>query len=118
MRNLLVNAYEHAEGAPVEVDVAAGDSSVAIRVRDFGVGMSPETSRRVFDRFFRADPARARTTGGTGLGLAIAKEDVELHNGVINAWGEKGKGSSFVVTLPREPLSAVTDFPLKVWEER
>lgn len=116
VRNLLVNAYEHAEGGPVDVTVAAGETSVALRVRDYGVGMSPETARRVFDRFFRADPARARTTGGTGLGLAIAKEDVELHNGVINVWGEKGRGASFVVTLPREALSAVTEFPLMVWE--
>ncbi|MFZ1382835.1 MAG: MtrAB system histidine kinase MtrB [Scrofimicrobium sp.] len=116
VRNLLVNAYEHAEGNPVEVTVAAGETSVALRVRDYGVGMSPETAKRVFDRFFRADPARARTTGGTGLGLAITKEDVELHNGVINVWGELGKGASFVVTLPREALSAVTEFPLMVWE--
>ncbi|WRS30211.1 MtrAB system histidine kinase MtrB [Actinomycetaceae bacterium MB13-C1-2] len=116
VRNLLVNAYEHSEGNPVEVTVAAGETSVALRVRDYGVGMSPETAKQVFDRFFRADPARARTTGGTGLGLAITKEDVELHNGVINVWGEPGKGASFVVTLPREALSAVTEFPLMVWE--
>lgn len=116
VRNLLVNAYEHAEGKPVEVTVASGETSVALRVRDHGVGMSPETAKRVFDRFFRADPARARTTGGTGLGLAITKEDVELHNGVVNVWGELGKGSSFVVTLPRHALSAVTEFPLMVWE--
>ena len=117
VRNLLVNAYEHAEGKPVEVNVVSGETSVAIGVRDHGVGMDFETSRRVFDRFYRADPARARTTGGTGLGLAISKEDVELHNGVITVAGEIGKGSSFVVTLPRVPLTAVTEFPLRVWED-
>lgn len=116
IRNLIVNACEYAEGKPVEVTVAAGESAVAVRVRDTGVGMTPETARRVFDRFYRANPSRARTTGGTGLGLSIAKEDVTLHNGVINAWGEPGKGSSFVVTLPREAGSAVSEFPLVVWE--
>jgi two-component system sensor histidine kinase MtrB len=55
----------------------------------------------VFDRFWRADPARARTTGGTGLGLAIALEDARLHNGWLQAWGEHGKGSVFRLTVPR-----------------
>ncbi len=116
VRNLLVNACEYSEGMPVRVTVAAGKTSVAIRVRDYGVGMEPDTVRRVFDRFYRANPARTRSTGGTGLGLAISKEDVTLHNGVINAWGEPGRGSSFVVTLPRVAGSAVTEFPLIVWE--
>jgi two-component system sensor histidine kinase MtrB len=55
----------------------------------------------VFNRFWRADPARARTTGGTGLGLSIASEDARLHGGRLQAWGERGKGSQFVLTLPR-----------------
>ncbi len=117
IRNLVVNACEYADGTPVEVTIAAGETSVALRVRDHGVGMSSETVKRVFDRFYRANPARTRTTGGTGLGLAISKEDVTLHNGVINAWGEPGKGSSFVVTLPRNPGSPVVEFPLMVWED-
>ena len=117
VRNLLVNACEYSEGMPVRVTVAAGKTSVAIRVRDYGVGMEADTVRRVFDRFYRANPARTRSTGGTGLGLAISKEDVTLHNGVINAWGEPGRGSSFVVTLPRVAGSAVTEFPLIVWED-
>ena len=117
VRNLIVNACEYAEGGPVDITIASGENSVALRVRDRGVGMSPETVRRVFDRFYRANPARTRTTGGTGLGLAISKEDVTLHNGVINAWGEVGKGSSFVVTLPRHPGGPVVEFPLMVWEE-
>lgn len=118
VRNLLVNACEYAEGEPVEVTVASGEDAVAVRVRDFGAGMEPEVVRRVFDRFYRANPSRTRTTGGTGLGLSIAKEDVGLHGGVINAWGEPGKGSSFVVTLPREARGVVTEFPLVVWEEK
>lgn len=117
VRNLLLNAYEYSEGKPVEVTVKSSDSSVAFRVRDHGTGMSRETVKRVFDRFYRANPSRTRTTGGTGLGLAISKEDVSLHNGVFNVWGEPGKGASFVVTLPREAASAVTEFPLVVWED-
>jgi two-component system sensor histidine kinase MtrB len=65
------------------------------------VGFGPGEQYLVFDRFWRADPARARTTGGTGLGLAIALEDARLHRGWLQAWGERGKGSVFRLTLPR-----------------
>lgn len=115
IRNLLVNAYEHAESKPVVVTIAANDSAVAVRVRDHGVGMSPATVERVFDRFFRADPARARTTGGTGLGLAISLEDVALHGGTLRAWGELGAGSSFMMTLPRKVGVAIDAEPLELW---
>ena len=54
----------------------------------------------MFNRFWRADPARARTTGGTGLGLAISLEDARLHDGWLQAWGEPGEGSCFRLTLP------------------
>lgn len=102
VRNLLVNAVEHSEGRPVDITVATTDTAVAVRVRDHGVGMSPEVTARVFDRFFRADPARARTTGGTGLGLAISLEDARLSGGDLQAWGKPGEGSSFLLILPRK----------------
>lgn len=101
VRNLLVNAYEYSEKNPVEVRVISTATNVAIEVEDHGVGMSEETIARVFDRFFRADPARTRTTGGTGLGLAIAYEDVSAHHGTITATGTIGVGSTFVVEIPR-----------------
>jgi two-component system sensor histidine kinase MtrB len=66
----------------------------------------------VFDRFWRADPARARTTGGTGLGLAIALEDARLHNGWLQAWGECGKGSVFRLTVPRTAGEELAGSPL------
>jgi len=66
----------------------------------------------VFDRFWRADPARARTTGGTGLGLAIALEDARLHGGWLEAWGEPAKGSVFRLTLPREVGAELAGSPL------
>lgn len=101
VRNLVVNAVEHAEGKPVEVTVAADARAVAVVVRDHGVGLTPEQLSRVFDRFWRADPARARTTGGTGLGLAISLEDARLHGGWLEAWGKEGEGAAFRLTLPR-----------------
>ena len=101
IRNLLSNAIDHAEGKPVEVRIMASAEDVAIGVRDYGVGIEPRLLNRVFDRFWRADPSRARTRGGTGLGLSIALEDSRLHNGELEAWGELGKGAHFVLYLPR-----------------
>jgi two-component system sensor histidine kinase MtrB len=101
LRNILVNAVEHGEGKDVVVTTAVDSDAVAVSVRDYGVGLRPGEEQLVFDRFWRADPARARTTGGTGLGLAIALEDARLHGGWLQAWGERGKGSVFRLTLPR-----------------
>ena len=66
----------------------------------------------VFDRFWRADPARARTTGGTGLGLAIALEDAHLHGGWLQVWGEPGVGAHFRLTLPSQAGITLTGSPL------
>jgi two-component system sensor histidine kinase MtrB len=101
LRNLLLNAVEHGEDKDTVVTVASDSAAVAVSVRDFGVGLEPGEEQLVFDRFWRADPARARTSGGTGLGLAIALEDARLHDGWLEAWGEPGKGSVFRLTLPR-----------------
>jgi two-component system sensor histidine kinase MtrB len=114
LRNLLVNAAEHGEGGPIDVYVVADAAVVAIAVRDHGIGLRPGESSLVFNRFWRADPARARTTGGTGLGLSIASEDARLHGGRLQAWGERGKGSQFVLTLPRVSGSIVTGSPIPV----
>jgi two-component system sensor histidine kinase MtrB len=100
LRNLVVNALEHGEGRPVEVFVAADADAVAVAVRDHGIGMTAGEVARVFDRFWRADPARARTTGGSGLGLSIAAEDAHLHGGWLEAWGSPGQGACFRLTLP------------------
>ncbi|WP_340696836.1 MtrAB system histidine kinase MtrB, partial [Cellulosimicrobium funkei] len=85
VRNLVVNAIEHAEERPVEITVDGDGHAVAVTVRDHGVGMTTDEVQHVFDRFWRADPARARTTGGTGLGLAISLEDAHLHGGWLEA---------------------------------
>ena len=97
----MANAIEHGEGQPIEVRVAADDQAVAVAVRDHGVGLrAGEAVGMVFNRFWRADPARARTTGGTGLGLSIALEDAHLHDGWLQAWGEPGDGCQFRLTVP------------------
>ena len=112
LRNLLVNAVEHGEGHDVIVTVAGDRDAVAVAVRDHGVGLKPGQDQLVFDRFWRADPARARTTGGTGLGLAIALEDAQLHGGWLQAWGMPGKGSVFRLTIPRVAGQKLVGSPL------
>jgi len=103
VRNLLGNAIEHGEGRPIVVTVDSDQQAVAIGVRDYGLGMSAADSERVFDRFWRADPSRKRTIGGTGLGLSIALGDARLHGGTLAVWSELGRGTNFVLTLPRGP---------------
>nr|WP_183513059.1 MtrAB system histidine kinase MtrB [Paeniglutamicibacter cryotolerans] len=112
LRNLVMNAIEHSEGKPIDITVGENAGAVAVTVRDRGIGMSPESATRVFDRFWRADPARARTTGGSGLGLSIAMEDTRLHGGRLEAWGEKGVGSCFRLTLPIHQGEAIEASPL------
>jgi two-component system sensor histidine kinase MtrB len=112
LRNILVNAVEHGEGKEVVVTTAMDSDAVAVSVRDYGVGLRPGEEQKVFDRFWRADPARARTTGGSGLGLAISFEDARLHGGWLQAWGERGKGSVFRLTLPRIAGQELAGSPL------
>lgn len=112
LRNLVDNAIEHSEGEPVEVRLKAGAGGVAVSVRDYGVGLRPGEASLVFGRFWRADPARARATGGTGLGLSIALEDIRLHGGWLQAWGEPRHGSVFRLTLPWRVGGTVTSSPL------
>jgi two-component system sensor histidine kinase MtrB len=112
LRNLLVNAVEHGEGREAVVSVAADRDAVAVAVRDYGVGLRPGEEKLVFDRFWRADPARARTSGGTGLGLSIALEDARLHGGWLEAWSECERGSVFRLTLPRVAGANLEGSPL------
>jgi len=112
LQNLLGNAVDHGEGHPLVVHVDSDADAVAIAVRDYGVGMTPQQLERVFDRFWRADPSRQRTTGGTGLGLAIATEDTVLHAGVLDVWSIPGEGTCFRLTLPRRVGEEVRSYPL------
>jgi two-component system sensor histidine kinase MtrB len=112
VRNLVVNAVEHGEGNPVTLTVAGDRTAVSLVVRDHGVGFQEQDVERVFRRFWRGDPSRARTTGGSGLGLAIALEDARLHGGALDAWARPGEGASFRLTLPRQVGDALSGHPL------
>jgi two-component system sensor histidine kinase MtrB len=112
VRNLVANAIDHADTTGVVIRVASDGGAVALTVRDHGVGLAPGQSAMVFNRFWRGDPARARTTGGTGLGLAIALEDARLHGGWLQAWGIPGGGAQFRLTLPRRAGDPITHSPL------
>ncbi|HEX5201143.1 MAG TPA: MtrAB system histidine kinase MtrB [Actinoplanes sp.] len=112
LRNLVGNAVEHGEGRPVQVTLACDDGAVAITVRDHGIGLKPGEERLVFNRFWRADPSRARQTGGTGLGLSISAEDARLHGGWLEAWGAPGEGAQFRLTLPVRAGDRLLSAPL------
>ncbi|MEZ7932619.1 MAG: MtrAB system histidine kinase MtrB [Candidatus Nanopelagicales bacterium] len=116
IRNLVDNAIEHANGTGVVIELAGDPSAVAVAVRDFGVGLMPGEASLAFSRFWRADKARARTTGGSGLGLAIALEDTRLHGGWLEAAGEPGQGSCFRLTLPRIAGASFIASPLPLEE--
>ena len=112
--NLLGNAIDHGEGRPIVIWVDSDKEAVAIAVRDYGVGMTAAAMERVFDRFWRADPSRQRTTGGTGLGLAISLEDAALHGGWLQVWSAPGEGSCFRLTLPRVRGAVLKSSPLEL----
>jgi len=114
LRNLVGNAVEHGEGRPVSVALGADDAAVAVTVRDRGVGLRAGEEKLVFNRFWRADPSRARQTGGTGLGLSISLEDARLHGGWLEAWGAPGQGAQFRLTLPVRAGDRLTSSPLRL----
>lgn len=101
LRNLLENALAHtAEGDAITVTAAQQGNWVEVSVVDTGEGIPAEGLPNIFERFYRVDKSRARTTGGSGLGLTIAKRLVEAHGGTIQAQSEQGKGSRFSFTVP------------------
>lgn len=112
LRNLIANAIDHAEHKPVRIRMGVDEDTVAVTVRDYGVGLRPGEEKLVFSRFWRSDPSRVRRSGGTGLGLAISIEDARLHQGRLEAWGEPGKGACFRLTLPLVRGHKVTTSPL------
>lgn len=113
VRNLLANAIEHAEQKPIEVKIKGNESAVSVGVRDYGQGMNETDLERVFDRFWRADPARQRTLGGTGLGLSISIEDAKLHEGDLSVWAKPNQGAHFVLTLPLRNGEPIEQLPIK-----
>ncbi|MDA3021085.1 MAG: MtrAB system histidine kinase MtrB [Actinomycetota bacterium] len=117
IRNLVGNAIEHGNERGVDVNLGFSEDAAAVTVRDYGVGLRPGESSLVFNRFWRADPARARTTGGSGLGLAIALEDARLHGGWLEAWGEPRLGACFRLTLPLAVRGTFPASPLELFPD-
>src|SRR4051812_5558390 len=102
--NLVANAVAYSpEGSSVVVGAAAHDTTVDISVTDRGIGIPAHELDRIFERFYRVDPARHRSTGGTGLGLSIVKHVAATHGGEVRVWSVEGQGSTFTLTLPRKP---------------
>jgi two-component system sensor histidine kinase MtrB len=112
LRNLIGNAIEHADSGPVRVTLAGDSDAAAVTVRDYGVGLHAGEIGAVFDRFWRADPSRARHTGGTGLGLSISREDARLHGGWLQVWGRPGQGAQFRFTVPLRRDTRLISSPL------
>jgi signal transduction histidine kinase len=109
MMNLVRNAVTYTpEGGLVSIEAAAdGPGHVALFVADTGIGIAPEDLERVFERLYRTDASRARSTGGFGLGLSIARDLVEAMGGTIAVDSEVGAGSRFTVRLPVAQPAAV-----------
>jgi two-component system sensor histidine kinase MtrB len=112
IRNLISNALDHREDKRVDVRIAETDNEVSVGVRDYGSGFNFVDRKMLFERFWRADSSRARSTGGTGLGLSISLEDAKLHQGEIDAWGERGKGAHFVLTIPKYAGGSIESRPI------
>lgn len=99
--NLMENAVKYSHtGGKIKVSLYRDGKDARLTVKDDGDGMSEESLKHIFERFYRVDKARSRETGGTGLGLSISKQMVTLHSGKIYAESEEGKGSTFTVILP------------------
>ena len=106
VHNLVANAIQYSPpGARVGVGVRVVDEVVEIAVTDQGVGIDGADLDRVFERFYRVDPARSRNTGGTGLGLSIVKHVVQNHGGEVRVWSHPGRGSTFTIRLPEASKS-------------
>jgi two-component system sensor histidine kinase SenX3 len=101
LHNLVANAVQYSpKGARVGIGVNVSNGAVEIAVTDQGVGIAEADLDRVFERFFRSDPARSRHTGGSGLGLSIVKHVVQNHGGDVRVWSQLGSGSTFTIRLP------------------
>ncbi|HEV7825333.1 MAG TPA: ATP-binding protein [Mycobacteriales bacterium] len=99
--NLVDNAIAYSpEGTRVAIGIRQRDSLVEVSVSDQGMGIAEPDLDRIFERFYRADPARSRATGGTGLGLAIVKHIATNHGGSVDVWSVEGSGSTFTLRLP------------------
>lgn len=106
VNNLVDNAIAYSpEHTRVAVGVRERDDAVEVTVSDQGIGIPEAELERIFERFYRVDPARSRQTGGTGLGLSIVKHIAAAHRGEVSVWSSHGAGSTFTLRLPRHPAT-------------
>jgi two-component system sensor histidine kinase MtrB len=112
IRNLISNALDHRENQKIDVRIVETENEVSVGVRDYGTGFNYTDRKMLFERFWRADSSRARSTGGTGLGLSISLEDAKLHQGEIDVWGERGRGAHFVLTIPKFAGGSIESRPI------
>ncbi|HCU30529.1 MAG TPA: hypothetical protein DIC57_08695 [Sphaerochaeta sp.] len=113
LTNLVMNALAYSsERSPVTLACHVDDLTATFSVKDEGIGIPVEDQERIFERFYRVDTARSRSQGGTGLGLSIVKHITGVHHGSIEVQSEVGKGSLFIMRLPR------SGFELPDLEER
>jgi two-component system sensor histidine kinase MtrB len=117
VRNLISNAVDHREDKSIDVQIEENENEVSVGVRDYGIGFNYTDKKLLFERFWRADSSRARTTGGTGLGLSIALEDAKLHQGEIDVWGARGLGAHFVLTIPKFAGGSIQSKPISAQPE-
>ena len=100
--NLVTNAIQYTPtGGKVTLIITGDRDDVIISIRDTGIGIPKKELKRIFDRFYRVDKARSRSKGGSGLGLAIAKAIALAHNGSLEVHSNVGKGSNFIIKLPK-----------------
>lgn len=112
LRNLVLNAIHYSPpGNRVAIGTSLHDGFVEISVVDQGIGVAQSEQERIFERFYRVDPARSRVTGGTGLGLAIVKNVCQGHGGTCTVWSEPGHGSTFTMRIP-ERTAVISDNPV------
>jgi two-component system, OmpR family, sensor histidine kinase SenX3 len=119
--NLVANAVTYSgKDSSVLVTTRSVDDTVEISVIDQGIGIPAAEMERIFERFYRVDPARHRSTGGTGIGLSIVKHIAATHGGDVRVWSVEGQGSTFTLSLPRHQLdqsAPMSDFPYAPHQE-
>jgi two-component system phosphate regulon sensor histidine kinase PhoR len=98
--NLVENALNYTPSGSVWVDLIPGEEQVSVKVRDTGIGIASDQAPRIWERFYRVDRARSRSSGGTGLGLSIVRHIVEAHGGTVRLDSALNSGSTFTITLP------------------
>jgi two-component system sensor histidine kinase SenX3 len=110
LQNLVSNAIKYSgDGKQVKVELHVTPELANISVIDQGIGIASKDHQRIFERFYRVDRARSRSTGGSGLGLAIVRHVVSNHGGTVSVVSEEGRGSTFTIALPRVTPNIVED---------